>query len=123
LAAVTAFWKDSCNCASSAPPNADVARPRRPRELGEVLGGGELGHLLGRRGEPPQEVRDQLQQIGEAIAQRRQRDAEHGEPVVEIGAERPGVDAVPEIAIGRGDDPDVTRELGARPVNATGSIA
>ena len=42
-----------------------------------------------------------------ALAQRRQRHREHGEPVVEVLAEAPLADGGAQVVVGRGQDPDV----------------
>ena len=45
------------------------------------------------------------------LAERRERDGEHVEAIVEVLAERAFVDQVEQIAVGRGDDPDVGLDL------------
>ena len=83
---------------------ADVARPRMleqrrdPRRIADALGG--VVELGGDRG-------DQQRDVVGALAQRRQRDLEDGEPVVEIGAEPAAVDVGAQVAVGRGDHANV----------------
>ena len=53
------------------------------------------------------EVLDEQRHVVLALAQRRHAHAHHGEPVVEILAERAAIDLAHEVAIGRGDDAHV----------------
>ena len=50
---------------------------------------------------------DEQRQIGAALAQRRQVDSEHAEPVVEVAPERPRLHHPRQLPIGRRDQADV----------------
>ena len=51
----------------------------------------------------------QHQDVLAALAQRRQREREHGEPVIEVLAEAPSLNRCLQIFVGRSQDPDVDR--------------
>ena len=53
------------------------------------------------------EVLDQERQILSPLAERRQVDGEDAEPVVEVAAERAGLDHAAEVAVGGCDQADV----------------
>src|SRR3989449_2611890 len=94
---------------------AHVSRP---------LVGTEMLHRLRRHGtdllpEAPGEARkekhDQLRDVGTTLAQRRDRDRKHVQPVEEVGTEAPRPHRFLEIAIRRGDHPHVYPNRAARP--------
>ena len=64
-------------------------------------------------GDRAREVLGQGVDVVAAIAQRRQRQAQRVEAVVEVGAEPAGFDVGGEVAVGRRDHADVDGELGA----------
>ena len=67
---------------------AHVARPRVLREPGAAVVGEALGRHAVRRGIGREKVLGEQQRVAGPLAQRRDRQYEHGEAVVEIGAER-----------------------------------
>ena len=62
---------------------------------------------LGDAGEALHEVRDERLDVVGALAQRRDQDLRDREPIVEVGAEPPGVDLGAQIAMRRGEHADV----------------
>ena len=89
---------------------AHVARPARGGERGDELRRGQLA-----RSSPAiapirrEQVLDEQRHVAGALAQRRQRELDDREPVVEVGAERAAVDLGAQIAVGRRDDAQVAR--------------
>ena len=69
------------------------------------------GERLGRdavvRARALEEVVGQRPDVRAALAQRRQREREDGQPVVEVLSKAPLTDRRPEVLVGRGDDPHV----------------
>ena len=57
----------------------------------------------------------QYQDVRAALAQRRQREREHRQPVVEVLAKAPSLDGRFQIFVGRGQDPDVDRLVACAP--------
>jgi len=92
---------------------ADVAGPRVARERRARLGREPLRgpRVLGARA--PQEVLGEQLDVAGALAQRRQRDRDRREPVVEILAEAARAHRGGEVLVGRGDELHVER-LGTR---------
>src|SRR5207249_4982525 len=65
--------------------------------------------------EARKEKHDQLRDVGTTLAQRRDRDRKHVQPVEEVGTEAPRPHRFLEIAIRRGDHPHVYPKRPARP--------
>ena len=83
---------------------ADVAGPLVPLELGHGLG----AELHASRGlVPVQEVAHQGGNILDPLAQGRQVQGDDRDPVEEVFPEAPPTDVLLQVAVGRGDDPDV----------------
>jgi hypothetical protein len=77
-------------------------------ELGQELAAAERSRDRGVAvAEGVEDRVDQHRDVTGALAQRRQADDEHREPVVEVGAEAVRVDLGVEVTVARGDDPDV----------------
>ena len=57
--------------------------------------------------EPGEEMLDQRADVGQALAERRQRDADHVDPVVEVLTEGPLLDEFSQVLVGGHDDADV----------------
>ena len=79
--------------------------------LAELLGAQRGGERVVGHPEIAEDAVDEERQIGGALAQRGQPDLDDREPVEQIGAEALRVDLGAEIAIGRGDDADVDRQV------------
>jgi hypothetical protein len=85
----------------------DVPRPAMRPERGNGISGEAL------RGEPivstgsAEKLLDQKDQVVTALAQRRNTERHHGQPVVEVLAESPSPDGGLEVLARGGDDPDV----------------
>src|SRR5438093_46824 len=86
---------------------AYVARPRVGQERRARVGGERLGRhaVVGAR--PAQKVLGERQDVARPLAQRRQREGEHGQAMVEILAEASALDRRSEILVGRRQDPHV----------------
>ena len=110
-----------CAC-TTCPSQTTTARSMRVLELAHVarpviahqhVDGGRRDPLdvlaVGARGLLEKMIGEQ-QQIGLPLAQRRNEDREHVEPVVQILAERAVGDRLLEVLVGRGDQPHVRLE-------------
>jgi hypothetical protein len=88
---------------------AHVARPRIGGERRRRVGVERLGRdaVVGARA--AQVVLREHHDVGAALAQRRQRERQHRETVIQVLAEAPSVDRRLQILVGRGEDPDVDR--------------
>ena len=102
-----------------------LRQQRHPRhhvsELADVAGPSiaeqRLAGVVGQRAGGPavvgagtgQEVLGQPQDVPGPLAQRRQPDGQHRQPVVQLFAETPGPHRRLEVVVGRGQDPDVDR--------------
>ena len=95
----------------------DVAGPRVALEGQHVVFRDRLDLLAERFAELVDEAPDKERQVVSALAQRRDPNRKHVQPVVEILAERALRDALLEIAVGGGDDRrlDVDRLRAAKP--------
>ena len=89
------------------PELADVAGP----VVGAEQGKRRLGHaghaLAAAGGRFSHQVVDEQRDVLAPLAQRREVDGHHLQPVVEVLAEASGRDRPPEVAVGGSDDPDV----------------
>ena len=98
---------------------ADVAGPVvAPRASASRRQGCVSIRLLSARDRPPHQVLDEQRDVLAAIAQRRERDREHVEPIVQVAAEAALAHFLGQIAVGRGDDAhvDVHRARAAQPL-------
>src|SRR5262245_36898018 len=86
---------------------ADVARETVGEQPLERLGGDPLDLLAELARVPLEEVVDEQREVVLALAQRRQRDLDHVEPVVEVFAEARRRDFLLEASVGRRDDAHV----------------
>ena len=101
---------------------ADVAGPglgeeagfavRRDREIFEAVARGDLG----------EEVTGEVKDVGAAFAERREREAEEVEAVVEVFAEGVLLDEVGERAVGGGDEADVDWDFARAAEAADGGV-
>ena len=97
---------------------ADVARPGYAMSRRSVPGSIPSNRLPIRAGELVEEELHQERDVLGALAERRELDREDAEAVVEVLAERLLADGLEQVAVGRGDDPDVdlARRRAADPV-------
>ena len=86
---------------------ADVARPGVFEENAERFGGKPVGGFREPTAEAIQERVREQRDIGLSFAQRGDDQRDHVEAVIEVLAESPRGDHLLEVAVGRGDDPDV----------------
>ena len=77
--------------------------------MSEEAGGG-IGGKLTRDGRRREKVLGERDDVGEAVTERRQRDRDDADPVVEVLAEASVADGGRQVAVGGGDDPDVDRD-------------
>jgi len=85
----------------------DVARPAEVQENAADVRRQVPDRLAGLAVEPVHEMSREEEDVGAALAQRRQMDREHIETVKEILAKSARFHQLPEIAVGGGDDPDI----------------
>src|SRR5262249_48056772 len=86
---------------------ADVAAGAVPRERGERVGGDRRHRALQDTAVLGEKVLDQERDVAGPLVQRRQPDAEHTQPEVQVLAEAAALDLDGEVAVGGGDDPHV----------------
>src|ERR1041385_652826 len=96
---------------------ADIADPRVSAQQLEGAIGDRVDVLAVALAELTDEMRGEQEEVVPPLRQRREPDGHDGETVVEIFAEPSLLDRVFEIAIGRGDEPDVDRD-GLAPAHA-----
>ena len=91
---------------------ADVARPGVALHQGHGLGREALDVGAVLRAEALEEGHGQQGDVALALAQGRQVDRHHVEPIIEVLAERPFGDHLGQVAVGGGDQADVDVVLG-----------
>src|SRR5215472_9937612 len=101
------------------PELADVARPGRELEAGQERGLGERASGLLVEREATEELPPDERDVPRPLPQRGQAHGEDREAEVEVRTESPEVHLAPEVPVGRGDHPDVDREMaiGAQPAH------
>ena len=100
---------------------AHVARPLVGEQAPHRLGGDVRDLLAGLTREAPQECLHQLGDVVRALAQRRQRDREHVQSVIEVLAELPARHHLGQVAVGGRHHPhvDADRLVAAHPFELT----
>src|SRR5439155_910997 len=86
---------------------AHVAGPGVLEERPQRAGGREREGGAMRAVEARDEVLDERRQVFAPLPERRERDREHAQAIVEVAAKLPRLDHAPEVAVGGGDDAEV----------------